>query len=430
MEKLSTFKIVITALFGASIFFGVITLVIGPDRSKGAKGDVLVWGTIPPDTMNLLISPLNTNSLHVKYEEKDPKTYEQNLIEAFASGKGPDVFFLTNEMIVRFRDKVYTFPKETITERTFRDTYVEEGELYITKGQIVAMPFLVDSMVLYWNRDLFSVAGITKAPSTWTELLAIVPKLVSYTDSGEIIRPAVGLGEFQNIDHPKDILSLLFLQTGSSITKDGDSGLMLSFQENAAESVMRFYTEFARPGNDIYTWNRSMARSREAFIAGDLPMYFGYGSELSLIMAQNPHLNIDVAQVPQLAENGRVTTYGVLTGVAISKATQNALGSLNVATGLTSVDSMKIASSALGTSPARRSLLAVEETDAYRTIFNKSALIAHAWLDPDASATYTLFEDTTESITGGRSRLSEAVYTMKEGMKELIKTLGFGKGVY
>ncbi|NTV22331.1 MAG: extracellular solute-binding protein [Candidatus Yonathbacteria bacterium] len=430
MAHTTNFKLIIGVVFGVFLLLGVLTLVIAPGSSSSVRGNVVLWGTVEERTMKLVLDPLKTNTLTVTYVEKYESTYQDELVEAFAAGNGPDVFLMSEDMIMRFGNKVMNIPSETISERSFRDTFIEEGELYLSDAGLIALPVFVDPMVLYWNRDSFSSVGVVNPPASWSELLAMVPKFATYSDKGEIIKPAVALGEFANIDHAKDILALLFLQTGSGVTQKTDAGLALDFRDDAAESVLRFYTEFAKPGKDIYTWNRSFASSREEFVAGDLPMYFGYASELALVRERNPHLNIDVVAMPRLSDGGRAATYGAMTGVAVAKSAKNPSGALYVLAGLSSPESMEMFASELGVVPTRKSLLSGTSEDPYVSVFEASALMAKGWLDPESELSYTIFKETTESITGGKARLSEAVYTMKEEMKQLIKTEGFGSGIY
>jgi len=429
MEQTSNFKLIISILFGIFIVAGVAYLVIAPGKKGELRGTVTVWGISDEKTMSDILAGLDSSSLDIFYEQKDAGTYGDELIEAFASGSGPDVFIMTDEMVVRFRDKTYPFSRESVTERMFRDTFVEAGEVFLSDGTAIALPFFVDPLVLYWNRDIFSSAGVARVPETWTELVALIPKLAQYGEKGEILRPAVSLGEFSNITHAKGILATLFLQTGSNIVVSGKDGLELGFVDGAAQSVIRFYTEFARPGKETYTWNRSMQNDRDVFASGDMPIYIGYASERNIIAEQNPHLNIDMALVPQLSEGGRTSVYAKTYAAAVSKTTDNPSAALYVASGMASADIWSTSASVLGGSSARRALLDTSSTDRYRPIIDASTLIGRTWLDPDADMSYTVFKDTVESITSGRERLSEAVYVMQQDLLRYIKERGLGTGI-
>jgi len=430
MAETTNFRLIVTVVFGFFIMAGVMYLVIAPPKKGEIRGSVTVWGTLGEKMIGEVLSPIDSGAIEVTYVKMSEDEYADELIESFASGQGPDVFLLTDSMIVRFRDKIYPFPTSSMTERDFRNMFIEEGELLLKDGTVSALPLVVDPILLYWNRDTFSSSGISSVPASWTEVLSSVLKLTQYSDKGEIIRPAVALGEFSNIEHAKEILITLFLQTGSGVVVYGDGGLTLDFASDAAQSVVRFYTEFARPGKDIYTWNRSMRSDRELFASGDLPMYVGYASERVGIAERNPHLNFDIAPIPQLSDGGRVSTYGKLYAVAVSKQTKNAPAALLVASRMATAESSMLLADLSGMAPTYRAHVGSADTkDPYRPIVDSAALVARSWLDPDPEMSYTVFEEMIVSITGGRARLSEAVYTMQQELLRYIKDRGLGTGI-
>jgi hypothetical protein len=105
----------------------------------------------------------------------------------------------------------------------------------------------------------------------------------------------------------KEILATLFFQSGNNITERSpvtgevsaviDKDLEKEFEDASGtptESVLDFYTSFANPSKSLYSWNRSLPNSENAFLNGDLAFYFGYASEIKRIQDKNPNLNFDV----------------------------------------------------------------------------------------------------------------------------------------
>ena len=60
------------------------------------------------------------------------------------------------------------------------------------------------------------------------------------------------------------------------------------------ESVLRFYTQFADPAKETYSWNKTFQNDKNAFISGKLAFYFGYASEYKDIQQKNPNLRFDI----------------------------------------------------------------------------------------------------------------------------------------
>ena len=147
---------VIFTVVAVLIFTGAIPGFKAPEGGYG--GEVVVWGTFPKLKLSSAIDAFNQQNkalFSLAYEEKNKDSFERELLEALASGRGPDIFFLTQDMVLKHKDKVLLVPFETLTEREFKDTFTEEGELYLTLEGVLALPLSVDPLVMYWNRDIF-----------------------------------------------------------------------------------------------------------------------------------------------------------------------------------------------------------------------------------------------------------------------------------
>ena len=69
-----------------------------------------------------------------------------------------------------------------------------------------------------------------------------------------------------------------------------------------AEALV-FYTDFANPEKEVYTWNDKMPYSLNAFINGQTAFYFGYAYDLPTIRFSNPKLNFGITSFPQIEGN-------------------------------------------------------------------------------------------------------------------------------
>ena len=98
---------------------------------------------------------------------------------------------------------------------------------------------------------------------------------------------------------------------------------------------LRFYTEFSNPSKTVYSWNRSLPSSRDMFARGGLAVYFGYGGEITGLREKNPHLNFDIAPVPQIRDRRTQKTFGRMTALAVAKNSSNVETAFAVAYALT-----------------------------------------------------------------------------------------------
>lgn len=427
--KSTPFQIIVIAVFG--ILIAVTLLVLFLDKGSGSQKSVSLslWGTAPASYVNAVLTATNTDKLGLKiaYKQIDPKDFDQNLIEALASGKGPDAIIIPQDSIVRYQDKLYPIPYGTISQRNFMDTYIGEAELFMSKDGLIGIPFSVDPMVAYWNRDLFSSAGISKPPQYWDEFPRLAESLTERSDSGAIKKSAVSIGEFSNITNAKEIISALAIQAGIPITVRSSTGKITSSFNSAngtnatnIGNVVDFYVEFANPVKSVYTWSRALPNSQSLFTQGDLGVYFGFTSELSVIKAKNPNLDFDLTYFPQLKDSNNKITFGRVYAISIIRWSSKAAAAMQVAMLFGSGAGVKAWSDASGLPPVRRDLLSSKPSDPYAVIYYDSALWSRGWLDPDVSRTKEIFQNMIESVTSGWMTTSQAVNNANTSMGNLL----------
>ncbi len=420
----STFQVIVLSVFGFFIVAGLVALALFKGGGGATDIPVVVWGTVPASSFQSLLPDESDNKAQkVEYVEKSEDTFDQNLIEALASGKGPDAFLLPQDMILRYRDKIYPISYESLSERDFKDTFIQEAELYLFPEGIMAMPFSVDPLVMYWNRDLFANAGLSSHPKYWDEFLTLPDVLTVKDGSQNISKSAVALGEFGNIANAKEIISIMLIQAGNPIVRNEGAGMRssLSGDLSGAGGAVDFYTSFGSPLKTVYSWNRGMTDSKKAFINGDLAVYFGFASEMGDIASKSPYLNFDVAYFPEVRDAKTKITFGKMQGVAISKATKNFEGAWDALVLLSGEGAVKKWVNATNLPPVRRDLIFGTPSDANLTIFYNSALRARGWLDPNKKETGIIFRDMIESITSGRMKTSEALSRAGREIDELLQ---------
>jgi ABC-type glycerol-3-phosphate transport system substrate-binding protein len=330
-------------------------------------------------------------------------------------------------MILRYRNKIYTIPYTVLPELTFKQTYIQEGELYLTETGALALPFNVDPLVMYWNRDIFNNAGLTKPPANWTEVSDLAIKLTQKDRTQNILRSGVALGEFRNVNNAKEIISALLLQAGNPIIKLSSAGEVasvlkdnLGYQKAPAISALNFFTIFSNPTEKNYSWNRSLANSLDVFANGDLAIYFGLASDFLKIKNKNPNLNFAVASLPQIAGAKTYQTFGNMLGLAIMKDSANPAGTYTVLSSLTSADAVPFWKDILNLPSARRDILGQTETNAIKAVFNDSAVKSKGWLDPNNSKSSAIFQEMIESYTTGRNSLDQAISLASDRLDSLL----------
>lgn len=432
---MSKFQIIVTGILIAAAAVAVLMFmgVIPGFGSRGGGGEnvkAVMWGTFPKEKIRPFISKFNdenSNDFSITYEEKNPETYKEELINAMASGNPPDLWFITQDMIIDFKDKIYSIPMQSFSERGFMDTFADSGYLFVDKKEnaITALPCLIDPMVLYWNKDLFSSEGLARPPQYWEEFLSAVPALTKLDQAGNIVQSGTAMGAFDNIKNAEEILSMMILQTDNLVVDPETFKVMWGERGGAplspAESSLRFFTEFSNPKKTSYSWNRALKNSNEAFSSGSLAMYFGFAGEISAIKQKNPHLDFDIVEVPQIKGGKIKATFGNVYALAISKGSLNKIKVFPLVSRLIGKDYNKNLAEVLFLAPARRDVLSEGNTDPVLGSFYKSGVMARTWLEFNPQRVSEIFEKMIESTETGKLKFSDAVANATKELGALYK---------
>lgn len=425
-------------VIGIAAFAGYINLGGNAEKDQIPSGSVVIWGTINRTIMEQFISGagIRGESIKVNYFEKNASTYESELVSAIASGIGPDIFMVTPEIYWRQRDKMYEILYGNYPVANYTATYMDIGKTYLTPTGIMAFPMFIDPLVGYWNKDIFASAGIASPPTEWRQLPEIAKEISAVSNDYVISRSAFALGEYQNISHAKEILSLLFIQAGDPISHLDQSGkIVLDFAQrksgstnNSAAVALDFYTQFADSSKGgVYTWNKSFKSDIDSFLSNDLAYYFGLGSELSILRKTNPNLNFDMAFVPQAQAGGAISTFGNLYGLAIAKQSQNIGLAYYVMGNMLSKEKNKIfltglQNSGFNIAPARRDPTPDDPSNPYAGVLYQSALVSKNWIDPNSAFTSGVWEEMVSDVQSGKSNAATAISTAQKKLLALFKT--------
>ncbi len=418
---MSKFQLTLIGIFVLCIIAGVtLFATYKPDSTQDNFPVITIWGTFPESTFTSLIQRLNSEravTIQVNYVEKSPASFDKEFIENLARGVGPDAVLLPQEMLAKHLDKMVPIPYNVFSERDYKNNYIAQAELYLSPAGVMALPFTIDPLVMYWNKDMYTNAGISLYPTFWDEFTTIGNKITIKDVNSNIRRSAIALGEFSNVAHAREILSALLLQSGNPISVRGEVGFESTLGEGvysgslSSVPAINFFVQFSNPQDPSYSWNRSLPNSKTWFLSGTLATYFGFASELYDLRYKNSNINFDVAPLPQYRSGHARITYGNMYGFSIVRTASNQAGTYAVLQSLTAPDALNSLGGITYLPPVRRDMINTGSTDPYLNIFYDSALISRSWLDTDVPHTFQIFKNMTESITSGRADTYTALQT-------------------
>ena len=353
-------------------------------------------------------------NITIEYRKFRYAEYENQLLNAFAEDRGPDIFSIQNTWVKKYQNKLAPLPKsitmaypvisnglqkkvtyqlqtkQSLSIQNLKNEFVDVvGHDVVLDNKIYGLPLALDTLAMYYNKDLFNNAGISEPPKYWNnEFLQDVKKLTIQDPKQGIIQSGVALGGSTNINRFSDILSVLMMQNGA-IMMDGNGQIRFNQtitdsngnQYNPGLEALKFYTDFANPSKDSYSWNNTLPNSLNMFINGQLAIMFDYSYDLATIKARAPKLNFAVAKLPQIEGNPptnvNFANYWVQ---VVSKKSAHVNEAWDFIQFMTSASQAKTYLQKTGHPAALRSLLQWQENQNNETsVFASEALTAKSW---------------------------------------------------
>ncbi len=386
------------------------------------------------------------NAIHpnikIEYRKFRYAEYEKELLDALAEDRGPDIFSIPNTWVRKYQNKILPLPEniklvylemqgsikkelvrvertdKTLSARELKNNFVDQvyndavvkvtdEKTKATQEKIFGLPLFLDTLAMYYNKDLLNNAGIAEVPSVWNKnFLQDVKKLTKQNTKGEIIQSGVALGGSANIDRASDILSVLMMQNGAVMLSDSGQVLFdstpadfASQRYNPGLEALRFYADFANPAKEVYSWNKELDNSLKLFEQNKLAITFGYSYLLPQIRADAPKLNFSVAALPQIENSARTVNFANYWLETVSKKSQNANEAWDFIQFATKADQAKTYLAKTKRPTALRSLIEEQKNDPALAVFAEELLTAKSWYEgKDAVAAEQIFQRSARDV--------------------------------
>ncbi|MGC8651166.1 MAG: extracellular solute-binding protein [Minisyncoccia bacterium] len=420
-------------ILGIIIFIGVFIVLTILLKKPSSKATTLeMWGLYdPPLVMNSLIDSFNkTNpNIAIHYTQKDPNTYYNDLINSFANNKAPDIFFLFGNWIPAFQNKIASLDlnqDKTLSLRLINDTYpqiVQDDLVY--NNTLLGIPMSIDTLALYYNKDIFNYYNIPQPPQTWQDILNFIPLLRKTNAQGQITRAAIALGSSSNINWSTDILSELMMQLGSPMVDT--QNLLVQFNRSLPNNsqfvpgieALKAYSQFANPKSKYYTWGENFPNAINAFSQGQTVMFIGYHLSDQSISAQSPSLNYGVTNFPifNIISNPTKVNFGRTMNFVVSQRSNSKDAAWQFLKYLGSKEASLYYFNQTKNPPSRRDLIPLAMNDEKVGVFASQILTSKNWYQFDFQQIHSLFNKMINDVILGNIQPEQAINTAASGIE-------------
>jgi len=333
-KKKKTLLIILGSVLAILIIVTVVLLInkANSDNNDGSDvgtGELVYWGLWEPSSvMQPLIDEYEDAHPGIKilYSQQTSTNYESRLYtrlqqSSSSSEPAPDIFRIHNTWTPKYYSYLYALPTTVMTQAQYASTFYPTATADFTAkdGKIYAMPLEIDGLVVFYNKQLLTAAGVTTPPTDWDSFIDLAQKLTKKDSTGRITQSGLAIGTANNVTHAPEILSFLLLEQGVDIIDETKTTVTLNTTK--AQSVLDTYTSFAMGDNAI--WSPDLETDLNMFFEGKLAMMIAPSWRAFDIIQSASTIEFGTTTLPQLAANLEPIYFSTYWGEAVSKNCEN-----------------------------------------------------------------------------------------------------------
>ncbi len=232
------------------------------------------------------------------------------LFAAFNSNTAPDVLDLGSDWIAQFssKDVLQELNGKNFEINKFESNFIEPGKW---NNKLYAVPWVVNSRVIFYNKELFKKAGLSSdAPKTVDEIYQIAEKINANGNN------VYGFGVNGSDPHRLYKKILPFIWTYGGKLLDSNGIVKLDFPENV--KAVEMYKKLSQVG--IIETQKKLD---DMFARGEIGIWISGSWLIEKIKAINPFLDYNVALFPGLTNEAPGISFAGAEYLAINKSTNN-----------------------------------------------------------------------------------------------------------
>lgn len=414
-------------------------------ETSSERKEIVFWNLYDnSDSLNGQIQAFESMHPGVKIKYKkfvNIEEYWKTILNELAEGEGPDIFAVNNNWVKQHYKKFQPMPADLMNAEKFRETFFDvAGDDLIIDETIMGIPLSIDTLAVYYNKELFSDSVLNEngPAKTWETFEEQVYALTKKDNSKERFGvSAVAMGRADNIMRANDIFYMLMLQHETKFYDDTKQKAIFANKQDVIEGTgkayypgveaLSFYTSFAMPSYRNFTWNDIITgqspedKEINPFVRGKVAMIFGYPflyDQLKdaiqvQIKTGGDHIameDIGIAEVPQLFdynETGQRDAFANYFPLVVSRNTEYSTEAWEFLLYISSADSLQTYHEKTNKPTSRRDMVDAQSVEPFWGVFARQAGYAKS---------FQLFD-----MDKFNEYLAEAIQTTVKGKKVTAK---------
>ncbi|MDT3375733.1 sugar ABC transporter substrate-binding protein [Labrys neptuniae] len=233
---------------------------------------------------------------------------QQKLTTDISAGTNADLSIIGTRWLLDYVSQGVVAPLDSYITPEFKGSFIETFlSPSVMDGKTYGLPIAASARAMYYNKDVFTKAGVTEFPKTWADFQAAAAKIKASS-------PDVAPFGLQGKEIETDVYFYYGLwANGGAIVKDGKSGLDSQAAVDAAKLYKGFIDGgFTEPGVTSYAREDVQNLFKQGKVATVITAPFLSGQ----IKKEAPDLKYGVAPIP-LGPDGKPFTYGVTDSIVL-----------------------------------------------------------------------------------------------------------------
>ena len=305
-------------LLNRLILLSLIILLIGCGKnSKNAKDKqielYLGISSSSPEETNLLDNQI------AAFEKENPniKVVKQIAIGNFnewlqinvAAGTAPDLTYINSDIAKDYISYgVFKNLNDYFTQEELADFYPSLLSGFSVDDKLYGIPKDFNTLVMYYNKDMFKAAGIKGPPKTWKELSTTLDKLKKAGQKGKLgedfLYPMSSQIEWNR-------LAPFIYQNGGNTYENNK----LVFDSKAAAEALDFFFSLVKKNYVVQPIRMGNKSNGTVFGQRKTAIIYTGGWQIPYLKVAAPNLNYGIARLPGNIRNGSIlytVAYAVL----------------------------------------------------------------------------------------------------------------------
>ncbi len=245
-----------------------------------------------------------TDNTKDKYKNSYNILFQQLLI-SISTQSPPDVSQVYENWTSQFVQIKSITPLENVAEKEFTEkelpdfipTFLEANK---EDGKLWSLPFNKSIYVLYYNKYMFSKAGL-KPPTNWEEVREAAKKLTQKTSSGKTTHYGI------SFKADVDTFSVILLSRGGTLLEGNKKA---TFNGEEGEKTIKYLQSLIEDGSALVSFE-----PQKDFLEGKCAMYVDTSSGISNL---ERHISFEYGVAPCPSDKGKILFAG--TNLAIFSA--------------------------------------------------------------------------------------------------------------